>query len=113
MRRDTIVVRPNGNLVLRFKSDNPGVWLFHCHIEWHVQSGLMATFVEAPLDVQRTLTIPADHLAVCEKAGVPTVGNAAGNTADWLDLTGERRPPGPLPEGYVFLFSSSLSLIHI
>ena len=63
----------------------------------------MATFVEAPLDVQRTLTIPADHLAVCEKAGVPTVGNAAGNTADWLDLTGERRPPGPLPEGYVFV----------
>ncbi len=25
MRRDTVVVRPNGNLVLRFKSDNPGM----------------------------------------------------------------------------------------
>lgn len=34
MRRDTILVRPNGNIVLRFKADNPGVWLFHCHIEW-------------------------------------------------------------------------------
>lgn len=35
MRRDTILVRPNGNIVLRFKADNPGVWLFHCHIEWY------------------------------------------------------------------------------
>jgi iron transport multicopper oxidase len=34
IRRDTIQVRPQGNLVLRFMSNNPGVWLFHCHIEW-------------------------------------------------------------------------------
>ena len=34
MRRDTFMVRPNGHVVLRFRSDNPGVWLFHCHIEW-------------------------------------------------------------------------------
>lgn len=34
MRRDTVVVWPNGNMVLRFKADNPGVWLFHCHLEW-------------------------------------------------------------------------------
>ncbi len=46
MRRDTLLVRPNGHIVLRFKSDNPGVWLFHCHIEWHVDSGLIMTFVE-------------------------------------------------------------------
>lgn len=40
MRRDTLVVYPNGNIVLRFRADNPGIWLFHCHIEWHVASGL-------------------------------------------------------------------------
>jgi iron transport multicopper oxidase len=34
MKRDTILVRPNGNLRLRFVADNPGIWLFHCHIEW-------------------------------------------------------------------------------
>lgn len=32
MRRDTFVLYPDGNIVLRFKADNPGVWLFHCHI---------------------------------------------------------------------------------
>jgi iron transport multicopper oxidase len=34
MRRDTLLVRPNGYFVIRFKADNPGIWLFHCHIEW-------------------------------------------------------------------------------
>lgn len=28
MRRDTVLVRPNGHIVLRFQSNNPGVWLF-------------------------------------------------------------------------------------
>ena len=46
MKRDTWVVRPNGHIVVRFRADNPGVWLYHCHIEWHVDSGLTATFVE-------------------------------------------------------------------
>jgi iron transport multicopper oxidase len=30
MRRDTLVLKPDGNLVIRFKANNPGVWLFHC-----------------------------------------------------------------------------------
>ena len=55
MRRDTFTVHPNGNIVLRFRADNPGVWLFHCHIEWHVDSGLIATMIEAPLELQTEL----------------------------------------------------------
>lgn len=102
MKRDTVLVRPNGHIVLRFQSDNPGVWLFHCHIEWHVASGLTATMIEAPLDIQSQLAgkIPQDHLDACRKGNVPTAGNAAGNTKDLLDLSGENLPPGPLPEGF-------------
>ncbi|PHH66840.1 hypothetical protein CDD81_5972 [Ophiocordyceps australis] len=100
MRRDTLVINPNGNMVLRYRADNPGVWLFHCHIEWHVVSGLIATFVEAPLDVQRQLSIPDDHLAVCREANVPTLGNAAANTADLLNLDGQNHPPPRLPDGF-------------
>jgi iron transport multicopper oxidase len=99
MRRDTFAVHPNGNIVLRFKADNPGVWLFHCHIEWHMDSGLMATMVEAPLELQRTLSIPQDHYDSCVVDGTPVKGNAAGNTINLLDLTGQNAPPGPLPEG--------------
>ena len=25
---------PCGFVVLRLKADNPGMWLFHCHISW-------------------------------------------------------------------------------
>ncbi|OMP82929.1 Iron transport multicopper oxidase FET3 [Diplodia seriata] len=102
MRRDTILVRPNGNIVLRFKADNPGVWLFHCHIEWHVASGLIATMISAPLDLQSSLSnnIPADHWRACSAAGTPTAGNAAGNTVDYLDLSGENKSPGPIHSGF-------------
>ena len=27
LRRDTIQVKPNGFLILRFRADNPGIWL--------------------------------------------------------------------------------------
>ncbi|CAK7209550.1 hypothetical protein SCUCBS95973_000478 [Sporothrix curviconia] len=108
IRRDSLLIFPNGFAVLRFRADNPGVWLFHCHIEWHLATGLVATFVEAPVELQQQYapssgisSVPADHLAVCAAAGVPTAGNAAGNTVDFLDLHGEAVPPAALPEGCI------------
>ncbi|KAL9130217.1 MAG: hypothetical protein Q9217_001562 [Psora testacea] len=100
MKRDTIMVNPNGNIVLRFRADNPGIWLFHCHIEWHVASGLVATMIESPVDLQSSLTIPEDHLSACRKQNVPIAGNAAGNTEDLFNLTGATAPPPPLPAGF-------------
>lgn len=101
MRRDTFMVHPNSNIVLRFQADNPGVWLFHCHIEWHIVSGLVATLVEAPLALQaQNITIPQDHLDACNSKGIPTAGNAVGNTINYLDLSGEILPSGRLPAGF-------------
>lgn len=59
----------------------------------------VATMVEAPLDLQKTISLPQDHLDACAVQDIPTAGNAAGNTADFLDLTGEPRSPDPLPDG--------------
>ncbi|KAL8805973.1 MAG: hypothetical protein Q9182_001630 [Xanthomendoza sp. 2 TL-2023] len=115
MRRDVVAVRPNGNMVLRFKADNPGIWLFHCHIEWHVASGLIATLIERPLDLQTLLSlnqapytspnasalpIPQTHIDVCKAQDISIAGNAAGNTKDLLDLAGQNTPAGPLPAGF-------------
>lgn len=102
MRRDTVLVRPNGHFVIRFRSDNPGVWLFHCHIEWHVDSGLVLTFVEAPLQLQQKLAgvIPENHYDACRAQAMPYEGNAAGNTVDLLDTTGMNVSPGLLPAGF-------------
>lgn len=100
MRRDTVMVRPNGNMVLRFRADNPGIWLFHCHIEWHVASGLVATLIEAPLELQNSLNIPQNHYDACTKQNIPVAGNAAGNTVDFKNLEGQTVPPGPIPAGF-------------
>lgn len=44
-RRDVHILRPGSGgqpayMVIEFNTDNPGVWPFHCHIAWHVSSGL-------------------------------------------------------------------------
>ena len=117
MRRDTILIKPNSFAVLRFQASNPGIWLFHCHIEWHMDTGLVVTMVEAPLELQQqNLTIPANHKEACTSQGLPIAGNAAGNTKDWFDLTGENAPPAPLPDGFtargiVALLFSGLSAL--
>ncbi|GFR76640.1 laccase-4-like, partial [Elysia marginata] len=38
--KDTITVPDGGYVVLRFRADNPGMWLLHCHIEYHVDIGM-------------------------------------------------------------------------
>jgi len=100
MRRDTFLVRPLSNFVIRFRADNPGIWLFHCHIEWHTAAGLIATFIEAPLDLQNSIVPPQNHIQACQAQGIATKGNAAGNTVDLFDLTGENVSPPPLPAGF-------------
>lgn len=36
--RDTIQILSMHSATLRFVADNPGAWLFHCHIDWHLSS---------------------------------------------------------------------------
>ncbi|KAJ5958183.1 Multicopper oxidase type 2 [Penicillium vulpinum] len=87
IRRDTIMVQNHGHVVIRFRADNPGVWMFHCHIEWHVESGLMATIIEAPETFPNTLHAPPQsHYDTCNAYPKRTSGNAAGNSG--LDMTG-------------------------
>ncbi|KAJ3334059.1 hypothetical protein HDU91_002798, partial [Kappamyces sp. JEL0680] len=33
LRRDTVVIPKDGWVVIQFYTDNPGVWLWHCHIQ--------------------------------------------------------------------------------
>ncbi|KAJ5732354.1 Multicopper oxidase type 2 [Penicillium malachiteum] len=91
-RRDTFILPPDGFYVIRFKADNPGVCIFHCHIEWHLMQVLAMTFVEDPFAIQDTTTIPYNHIDVCKAAGVAYEGNAAANTEDYTDLKGQNTP---------------------
>ncbi|KAF2091067.1 multicopper oxidase [Saccharata proteae CBS 121410] len=78
MKRDTVGMLAGGSIVIRFKADNPGVWLFHCHIDWHLDAGMSATVIEAPSKLAIS-SIPQDEIAVCTANDQPTTGNCAGS----------------------------------
>lgn len=47
--KDTVVVPRRGHVVVRFRADNPGIWMLHCHMAVHLGSGLaMALHVGGP-----------------------------------------------------------------
>lgn len=39
MKRDTWMLAARGYTVIRFRANNPGVWFFHCHMDWHNIAG--------------------------------------------------------------------------
>ncbi|KAH3914241.1 hypothetical protein HBH56_100670 [Parastagonospora nodorum] len=78
-KRDVAVVAANGYLVIRFKADNPGVWLFHCHIDLHLVGGMAATIIEAPDLAQGILSVPAAGISNCQKGNRLYSGNCAGD----------------------------------
>ena len=41
---DTVLVGPQETAELAFTADNPGDWLFHCHVLEHQEAGMMALF---------------------------------------------------------------------
>jgi FtsP/CotA-like multicopper oxidase with cupredoxin domain len=45
-RRDTAMLPQNGYLLLAWQTNNPGAWLMHCHIGWHVEEGFALQFIE-------------------------------------------------------------------
>ncbi len=69
-RRDVTMLPSLGWVVIAFQTDNPGAWLMHCHIAWHVSGGLSVDFLERPADF---------------KAGVSALDKAAfeSNCAAW------------------------------
>ena len=38
--KNTVIVPSRGYAVIRFRSNNPGLWMFHCHMEQHFIDGM-------------------------------------------------------------------------
>lgn len=117
VRRDTLVVLPNSHFLIRFRADNPGVWIFHCHVDWHLTQGLAMQFIEAPTQIRQNYKVhplSSKHSDLCGAAGIKMTGNAAANNVSFFDLTGQNVQEKWLPSsftlrGYVALFFSIVS----
>lgn len=65
LKRDTITVEGFGWVLLRFVADNPGVWLFHCHVIWHSEAG-MGMQIVSRIDDLRGLQVPEEAQKLCD-----------------------------------------------
>jgi len=41
--RDTILVLPHSTKKIIFDANNPGIWMLHCHVLYHMKAGMMTT----------------------------------------------------------------------
>jgi hypothetical protein len=56
-RRDVAMLPAGGWLVIAFETNNPGAWLMHCHIAWHVGEGLAVQFLERASEIAETMSL--------------------------------------------------------
>jgi len=47
-RRDTIPLLPMGTETVDMVPDAPGLWMFHCHLDDHMEAGMMARYEVLP-----------------------------------------------------------------
>lgn len=64
LKRDTATAEGFGWVLLRFVADNPGVWLFHCHVIWHSEAGMGMQFLSR-VDAMREWELPEDARQLC------------------------------------------------
>jgi hephaestin len=48
MRTDVVSLLPASMVVADMRPDNPGTWLFHCHVADHIAAGMQATYTVLP-----------------------------------------------------------------
>jgi FtsP/CotA-like multicopper oxidase with cupredoxin domain len=64
IRRDVANLPGGGWLAIAFQTDNPGAWLMHCHITWHLSGGFGVQFLESKNQIPPP---PPDWKNTCNK----------------------------------------------
>ncbi|RXW21108.1 hypothetical protein EST38_g4718 [Candolleomyces aberdarensis] len=66
VRRDVVNTGDVGsNTTIRFRTDNAGPWILHCHIDWHLDLGLAIILAEDTPDVSRANPAPSSWDNLC------------------------------------------------
>ena len=76
--KDTVIVPARGYTVVRLRTDNPGYWLMHCHMELHAQEGMAIVFNVAP------------ELHPAKPPGFPLCGDFNWTVAEFESYIGDR-----------------------
>lgn len=65
-RRDVQMLMSGGHIILQIQTDNPGAWPLHCHIAWHISSGMSITILYKP-DAIKQINIPSSFAQTCRE----------------------------------------------
>lgn len=66
VKRDVVNIGVAGdNVTIRFTTDNPGPWIMHCHIDWHLELGFAVVFAEDAPDIASTNLVNSDWDSLC------------------------------------------------
>lgn len=60
--KDTIAVPSGGYAIGRFRATNPGLWLMHCHIEYHMHIGMRLII---KVGTKKNMVPPPKNFPVC------------------------------------------------
>ena len=90
MRMDIISTEPMMMVHADMVPDNPGIWLFHCHVKIHMEGGMQARFMVLPKDpVARAALIaaatplrPSAEVALARRAPTPAGWRARPDRVD-------------------------------
>ena len=74
LTKDTIMIAPGERYDIELTGDNPGVWMFHCHIESHAANGMMTLIAYEG-------EVPTGPLAELWDPGAAAGAGAAGHDA--------------------------------
>nr|AOZ19964.1 laccase [Trametes polyzona] len=55
----------NDNVTIRFRTDNPGPWFLHCHIDFHLEGGFAVVMAEDTPDVKAVNPVPQAWSDLC------------------------------------------------
>jgi FtsP/CotA-like multicopper oxidase with cupredoxin domain len=62
VRRDTFTLPNHGWITVRLVANNPGIWLLHCHVTWHMILGMSLVFAYPTA----TLPPPPQNFNLCQ-----------------------------------------------
>lgn len=79
-RRDVALLPASGYMAIAFKTDNPGFWIFHCHIAWHASSGLALQIRENESQIKLSKSATDEKNRVCKNWR-----NWVGNEKNWYN----------------------------
>ncbi len=90
--QDTVLMAPRERVEIAFVADNPGDWMFHCHILEHQESGMMGVIRVAWTNAAPAILIAASRPDAPNGYSPASTWRSTTNSGCLAELLGRLRP---------------------